>query len=237
MSKVEEVINVRAQAAIDRYNKQLVYMRGWLSGVKFHNALRALEFARSVHKSVRKDGYTPEFAHQIEIACFAVTLLPHLQHPEETLTTIFLHDITEDYDVTHYMLTERFGDIVSKSVQRLDRYVKNLGGRNVLRGDGSRERRDEAEYYSTIAGCPIASIDKGLDRMHNMRYMEGVFTPEKQVRYAMEVEDHILPMLKAARRLHVSQELAYYNIKTVLELQVEAVRAMHGGNVPWRDAK
>jgi hypothetical protein len=53
--------------------------------------------------------------------------------------------------------------------------------------------------------------------------MPDVFTPEKQRSYIDEAVDHILPMLKQARRKHPRQELAYENAKLMLVSQIQLI--------------
>ncbi len=76
-----------------------------------------------------------------------------------------------------------------------------------------------------MATDPIASIGKGGDRMHNLQSMIGVFTKDKQKNYVTEAENKIIPMLKLARRNFPQQELAYENIKLVLNTQMQLIKA------------
>lgn len=193
---------------IKPYEKLHISLRYFLLGKGFYKAADALEFAGSYHTGFRKDGITPEFQHQIEITHYLRTLIPSLMFPEETLTTALLHDVTEDYGVLSSTITERYGSDISQAVQLLDKNGKSL-----------------EFYFSGIANNPIASIVKGGDRMHNIQTMVGVFSPEKQLKYINEVEDHFLPMLKTARRKFVSQESAYENIKHILTSQLELLKA------------
>lgn len=191
-----------------QYDKLKVSLRYFLLGAQFYKAADALEFAAGYHNGFRKDGVTPEFQHQIEICHYLRTLLPSFMYPEETLTAAILHDVTEDYGVLSSTIRERYGDDVSLAVQLLDKNGK-----------------DPNVYFGGIGSNAIASVVKGGDRMHNIQTMVGVFSPEKQVKYIKEVEEHFLPMLKAARRKFVRQENAYENIKHVLSSQLELLKA------------
>lgn len=193
---------------MNNYDKLRVSLRYFLLGKEFYLAADALEFASVYHNGFRKDGITPEFQHQVEIAHYLRTLLPSFIHPEETLTAAILHDVTEDYGVLSSTIADRYGDVVSVAVNLLDKNGKT-----------------PEVYYKGIAGNPIASIVKGGDRIHNIQSMVGVFSPEKQAKYIKEVEEHFFPMLKLARRKHVRQENAYENIKHVLTSQLELLKA------------
>lgn len=183
-----------------------VAIKYWLHGKGFFNAVRAMEFAAKYHNGTRKDGITPEFHHQVCIASYVRTL-PTLLHPEETLETIFLHDVIEDYGVDLGVIESEFGLLVRKSVSLMSKTINGYTA-------------DPKAYYDNMKTSPIASIAKGADRMHNFQTMHGVFSEDKQRTYIKECEDFIMPMLREARNLFPEQEPAYENVKHVLLSQI-----------------
>lgn len=196
------------------YEKRFVSLRYWLLGMAvansaYYETVEALEWAKTVHTGTRKDGKTPEFQHQLEIAHYVRTLHTSLMYPAQTLTAVIYHDLKEDYPEHTLELRSRCSDQVYHSVSLLDKNGK------------SKEM-----YFHDISNDPIASIVKGGDRNHNMRTM-GIWTPDKQLAYADDVNVYFLPMLKVARRTFPQQEPAYENIKHILTTQVELIRAMH----------
>lgn len=193
---------------LNHYEKLRISLRYFLIGKGFYETADAFEFAGNHHDGLRKDGKTPEFQHQIQIAHYIRTLLPSLEHPAETLTAIALHDLCEDKDIDHSEIYNRYGQLVGEAVFLLDKNGKTT-----------------ANYFDGIAGNRIASIVKGGDRIHNLQSMIGVFSSDKQQDYVKEVEDYFLPMLKIARRSFLKQEAAYENIKHMLESQVELLKA------------
>lgn len=198
-----------------KFEKKLLTLRQLLIGAQYFEALAALEFAKGFHLGTRKDGVTPEFQHQIEIALFALTL-PDLMFREEVIATIFLHDVREDYHVTDAEIRVLFQDLVFAN--RVCLAVENMT--KEWRG----ERKDEVELFEAMSKDPIASIAKGCDRIHNIGSMMGVFTIEKQKIYVQEVHDLFLPMLKKARRIFPHQTRAYENIKFVLHTQMDLIQ-------------
>jgi (p)ppGpp synthase/HD superfamily hydrolase len=176
----------------------------------YYETIEALEWAKTVHTGMRKDGVTPEFQHQLQIAHYVRTLHTSLIYPAETLTAVLYHDLKEDYPELTLELQSRCSDRVFNAVKLLDKNGKT----------------HEAYFHDLATDC-IGSVAKGGDRIHNLQTMVGVFSPEKQLAYVEEVELHFLPMLKEARRRFPRQEPAYENIKHVLTTQVELIRSIH----------
>lgn len=195
---------------VQKAEKRLVALRYWLQGRGFHRALKALEFGAQWHIGERKDGM-PEYSHQIWQANFVRTLDGTLLDTENQIVVAFLHDVVEDYPVSLEDINKHFGKDVSRAIERIS---KVIGGK----------KKSEEEYYGLMSDCPLASLGKGVDRMHNHQTMPGAFTREKQASYIAETERFILPMLKQARRRFPEQEPAYENVKHNLMMQIELLR-------------
>jgi (p)ppGpp synthase/HD superfamily hydrolase len=202
---------------MNKFQKRKLVLRQQLIGAKYTDALVAMEFAEKHHTGTRKDGVTPEFDHQVSIALYALTL-PFMRFREEIIATIFLHDVREDYGITHAEIVALFPEDPAKGeriAQAVDRMTKTFRG----------QVRDETDLFALMAADPIASIAKGCDRIHNLQSMVGVFSPEKQQSYVEEARALFLPMLKTARRNFAYQVHAYENIKFVLVSQMELIEA------------
>lgn len=196
---------------MDKYEKLRISLRYFLLGKGYYQAADALEFAASYHTGFRKDGKTPEFQHQIEIAHYLRSLLPSLLYPEDTITAALLHDTPEDYDVKSDVIEKRYNKRVAMATELLNKH---------------RWSSKEIQF-DAMAEDAIASIVKGGDRSHNLQSMVGVFRPQKQLEYINEAETYFLPMLKKARRKFVKQELAYENIKHVLQTQIQLLKEIN----------
>jgi (p)ppGpp synthase/HD superfamily hydrolase len=199
------------------YEKIRAAIRYWMLGRKFFTALKAMDFAMAHHVGVRKDNVTPEFQHQVSQANFARTLIDSFLYPEETLATIFLHDVVEDCDVKLSEIANRFGPVIAKATSLMTNQIDGI-------------KKPKEIYYGQQASHAIASLGKGIDRIHNQSSMVGVFTVTKQLDYIAETTDYILPMLKVARKNFPEQEAAYQNIKHVLEVQMQLIQAMQVQN-------
>ncbi len=194
-----------------KFDKLFSHLNGYLLGAKYHKAIKALQYARKKHSGKRKDGVTPEFMHQVEIALQAITL-KNLIDEEKVLIAIFLHDVEEDFDIARSEISLLFGNDNETIVWSLTKKYKG-------------QKKNSEEYFNAIANCPIASIVKGLDRIHNVKSMIGVFSPEKQLNYIKEVNDFFIPMLKKASHEFPEQMLAYRNIIHSLRYQLPVIEA------------
>jgi (p)ppGpp synthase/HD superfamily hydrolase len=197
------------------YNKIRAAIRYWMLGRKYFTALRAMDFAMEHHTGLRKDKSTPEFQHQVSQANYARTLIDSFIYPEETLAAIFLHDVVEDCGVTLAEIQTRFGSLIAETTSRMTNQVDGVKKPNEI-------------YYGQQAIHAIASLTKGIDRIHNQSSMVGVFAIAKQIEYIKETTTYILPMLKQARKNFPEQEAAYQNIKHVLEVQMQLIQSMIG---------
>jgi (p)ppGpp synthase/HD superfamily hydrolase len=188
------------------YAKMKIAIRYWLIGRKYYNAVKALDFAESYHTGIRKDGQ-PEFSHQISQANYCRVFDELLDFPEETFCVIFLHDILEDYDVTYEQLLELFGVVVADATLKMSKIRNGVKIPNDI-------------YYVEMLTCPIASLAKGVDRLHNLFTMVGGFTSEKQISYINETLEYVVPLLKKARRNFHKQEGVFHNIKYIITVHV-----------------
>lgn len=199
---------------IDNITKSRIALYYYLVGKGFTKALRAFNYAERFHSGTRKDGVTPEFAHQIWIANYARTLRIDDSILEDLFSVIFIHDVMEDFDVGFSEITEIFGERVSKSGQLMTKKHR-----------GTQKPFDL--YIDEISLDLIASIAKGIDRLHNITTMVGVFSVDKQKQYIDEVENHFYPMLKKARKNFPCHESVFINIQTNLESRIALIKAIH----------
>ena len=195
------------------YNKMKLAIRSWMHGRGYFMAIKAMNFAENLHQGTRKDG-SPEFSHQVSQLCYAKTMVDNLLFPEETLAVIALHDLIEEYNVTHKELIDLFGTTVANATFKMTKVF-----------DGNRLPDDI--YYKTLATCPIASIAKGFDRVHNLMSMLGGFKPEKRASYIVETLEKTVPMLKTGRRSFPEQQPVYENIKFVMTNQIQLYNALN----------
>ena len=204
-------------AAFERFSKLRISLRYWMLGKSesdpaWLRPLMALEYAEKLHCGTRKDGYTPEFAHQLEIAHHLRTFSQICRSPDQVIACALLHDVCEDHDIGFEEIEQRFGRDIARSVRLL---TKKHRGKHI----------EPEIYFSSIAEDPVAALVKIADRIHNLSSMGNVFTPQKQLDYCAEADLRFLPMLKTAKRNFPDLEGVFENLKTTLCLQIKLCRA------------
>lgn len=197
----------------EEFTKAHIALRYWMLGRDWHLAGSALDFAERHHTGTRKDGVTPEIAHQIQVAHYLRNLHELLMFPEESIATAFLHDVREDYDVADEEIRERFGSRVADAVDAMTKTFRGVD-------------REPQAVFDRISADPIASVVKASDRIHNQHTAFGVFSAQKIDEYVGETETYFLPMLKAARVRFTRQEPVYENTKFVLKSQMALLRGL-----------
>lgn len=216
-------------AALARFTKLLVSLRYWCLGrahegpESFYKTLEALNFALEYHTGKRKDGFTPEFVHQLEIAHYLRTLEGSIKNLSDVLICALLHDVVEDYFVSIEVIESRFGKKNAQSIKALSKKYKESGSEVVT-------SVAEEVYFDVISKDEQASIVKAADRINNMGSMLGVFSVAKQKAYVRECKQYFLPLIKKAKRNFPWQEAAYENAKLVIEGQIKLFDALHQEN-------
>lgn len=195
------------------FEKMRIALRYYLIGKGYFKALEAMEFAERYHTGTRKDG-SPEFSHQVSQAHLARTLLNNIRYQEEIFIVIFLHDICEDKGISFEELELKFGKLATDSIKLMTKLYRGVKIPNEV-------------YYKNMVDCPITSLAKGFDRVHNLMSMLGGFKPEKRMSYIQETFDYTIPMLKAAKRRFPDQESVYENIKFIMTNQIQLYIALN----------
>lgn len=202
------------QQSLLRCEKSRIALRYWLLGRNFLACLRAMDEAERLHCGTRKDGVTPEFAHQIWIANYLRTLPLPGGDLELAIQAAFFHDTAEDKDVPVADIGLRYGAVVSDIVDRLTKEFRGV-------------KVPEATYFRRIGESGLAALVKGVDRLHNLDSMVGVFTQAKQIAYIDETRRWHLPMVRAAARRFPEYEPCFENIKRSLYAKIELIELIH----------
>ena len=165
--------------------KEMAYLKGFLKGKGFNQALKALQFAKVCHKGqIRKTG-EPYIMHPVRVCTMLLSLGVD---NDDILAVALLHDVAEDCKVSMSDLTKmRFDTFIINGVDAL---TKKFGQTN-------------EEYYSILMSSNEAYVllPKLCDRSHNVSTMAGAFSPEKIKKYIIETETLVYELFEHAKKV------------------------------------
>lgn len=194
-----------------QFEREKSALKFYYIGKGFHKALKALGFAERHHNGLRKDKLTPEFHHQIQI-CLMIVELKDVMYEERLHVAMLLHDTQEDYQISSEEIQTHIGHIAAEDVWLLTKKFGNMV-------------KDTDQIFEDMALNPVASLGKGIDRLHNMKTMIGVFQPVKILAYCKEAKTKILPMLKKASKLFPEQQSAYHIVSEQIKYLIKSSTA------------
>lgn len=182
-------------------NKEILFLKGWLKGRNFNQALKAIHLAEKWHIHYKRKSGEPFISHPIRIANALVSLGVE---DEKILTVAILHDVLEDTDISKEELSNNFDEDVVEAIELLTK----------------KENVNLENYYRNIFFNPRACVVKIADRCHNVSTMY-FFNEEKTRNYINETELYIIPLCSAISNNypHLSNYiyLMKYHIESILE--------------------
>jgi len=134
----------------------------------------AHDFAKDAHKEQTRLSGDPYILHPVEVAY----ILADLEQDTSTICAGLLHDVLEDTDANHEILTKKFGEDIYQLVDGVTKLSKI-----------SFESKEEAQaenfrkMFLAMAKDIRVVIIKLADRLHNMRTLKHM-SKEKQIRIA-----------------------------------------------------
>lgn len=146
---------------------------------------RAYVFSMKAHGSQKRDSGEPFFTHPLEVA----SLLVEYQLDCHSIVTALLHDTVEDTLATLEEIQELFGPEIASLVAGVTK-ISRLGLQS--------EKAQQAENFCKLVLAMSTDIRvlmvKLADRLHNMRTLHFVPSPEKRRRIARETMDIYVPL-------------------------------------------
>lgn len=199
------------------YSKLRTKVLGIIEGLTladpdYNELRRLLTFCEGIHTNTRKDG-SKEFSHQLEMIAYAITFHAQLTDPLSVYCAILVHDVLEDYPEERGAMLSEFPSVVDLST-RLSKFK-----------DSSHDEDKYYGYFASLAGCPVCSIVKLIDRIHNLSTAPGVFTEAKLHEYLLETEKYYFGLIRECK-LRYENRSVYENLKFVLTTQVNTIQAL-----------
>jgi GTP pyrophosphokinase len=159
---------------------------------------RAYVYAMKVHGSQKRESGDPYFSHPIEVA----GILTNLKLDDNSIITALLHDVVEDTDATLEDVEQMFG----KDIGRLVDGVTKLS-RLELQSEQTRHAENFRKLVVAMSEDIRVLLVKLADRLHNMRTLRSVKSPDKRRRVARETMDIYAPLAERIGMQRFKDEL------------------------------
>ncbi len=184
---------------------------------------RAYVFSMMAHGSQKRASGDPYFSHPLEVA----GILTELKLDSDSIVTGLLHDTVEDTVATLREIENNFGPSVAHLVDG----VTKLSSLELQSADSRQIENFRKLLLATSRDIRVLLV-KLADRLHNMRTLEFIKSPEKRVRIARETIDIYAPLADRIGMQRLKDELEscafsvlYPDALATIEARLEFLRA------------
>lgn len=191
-------------------DKMYTFIRGFATGAKMPETLKALTYARQKHEGQFRKSGDPYIVHPLTMACNAISLGIR---DDEVLATILLHDVCEDCNVSLAELP--VSDNVKRGVELMTFKVL----------DSETKESAKERYYNFILQSREATMTKIIDRCHNVSSMAGTFSKEKLLSYIEETRHFVYPLLRKAKDRYPEDADVLFILKYHMTSVIDSIEA------------
>ena len=150
------------------------------------NALnRAYVYAMKMHGSQKRASGDSYFSHPLEVA----GILTDMRLDTNTIITALLHDTIEDTDASPETIKRLFGEEILRLVDGVTKLT-----RIELQSDRTKQAENFRKLVLAMSEDIRVLLVKLADRMHNMRTLHFIQSPDKRRRIAAETMDIYAPL-------------------------------------------
>ncbi len=185
-------------------------VRAYAPNVDEDRLNRAYVYTVQMHGGQKRASGDPYFSHPVEVA----GLMTDLRMDEETIITALLHDTVEDTLTTIEDIEAKFGSEVAQLVDGVTKLSK-------IEAQTEDERAAEnlRKFLLAISNDIRVLLVKLADRLHNMRTLHFIKSPEKRRRIAKETMDIYAPL---AERIGMYEYMREMQLLAFEQLEPEA---------------
>ena len=176
--------------------------------------LKACEFSKNAHGTQKRESGDPYFQHPLEVA----GIMADMKLDVASVITALLHDTVEDTDITLDDIEKEFGSEVAKLVDGVTKLTKIE-----FQPDHIRQAENFRKLLVAMSEDIRVLLVKLADRIHNMRTLGFVKSPEKRLRIAHETMEIYAPLAERIGIQKVKNELQELSFK---ELHPEAHKSI-----------
>ena len=191
-------------------------VRAYIPDVDEDRLNRAYVFTVQMHGTQKRASGDPYFSHPVEVA----GLMTDLKMDEDTIITALLHDTVEDTLTSIEDVEGRFGSEVARLVDGVTKLSK-------IEAQTEDERAAEnlRKFLLAISDDIRVLLVKLADRLHNMRTLHFIKSPEKRRRIAKETMDIYAPL---AERIGMYEYMREMQLLAFEQLEPEAYQTITG---------
>jgi GTP pyrophosphokinase len=164
--------------------------------------IKAYEFSKFHHRFQQRSSGEPYFVHPLEVARIATTW----KLDSQSIITALLHDTVEDTAATLADIEKEFGADVARLVDG----VTKLNSIEI--NPESSEKSEQAENLRKLVLAMSLDVRvlliKLMDRLHNMRTLKFLKSPEKMRRKALETQEIYAPLAQRIGMQSLYDELS-----------------------------
>lgn len=154
---------------------------------------KAIDFAIHYHGSQTRESGEPYYHHPLEVA----EIIIKMRLDSNSVITALLHDTVEDTELTLEEIEKNFGSEVAKLVDGVTKLSKIE-----FMPDNVRQAENFRKLLLAMSDDIRVLLVKLADRLHNMRTIDAVKSPEKRMRIALETKEIYAPL---AERIGIQQ--------------------------------
>lgn len=164
--------------------------------------IKAYEFSKFHHRFQQRSSGEPYFVHPLEVARIATTW----KLDSQSIATALLHDTVEDTVATLADIEKEFGPEVARLVDG----VTKLNSIEI--NPETSEKSEQAENLRKLVLAMSMDVRvlliKLMDRLHNMRTLKFLKSPEKMRRKALETQEIYAPLAQRIGMQSLYDELS-----------------------------
>ncbi len=190
---------------------------------------RAYVYTVQKHGSQKRASGDPYFSHPVEVA----GLMTDLKLDQETIVTALLHDTVEDTLATIEDIEKHFGPEVARLVDGVTKLSKIE-----QMAENERAAENLRKFLLAMSEDLRVLLVKLADRLHNMRTLHHIKSPEKRRRIARETMDIYAPLAERVGMYEYMREmqlLAFEQLEpeafATIDRRLEQLRQSDAGQV------
>ncbi len=170
----------------------------------------AYDLAEKAHSTQRRENGDPYFSHPVAVA----DILAGYHLDVASIATALLHDVVEDTSCKPSEIEARFGKEIAGLVDGVTKLT-----RLELQSDRTKQAENFRKLVLAMSRDIRVLLVKLADRLHNMRTLHFVRTPEKRKRVARETMEIYAPLAERIGMDAIKTELQTLSFK---QLEPEA---------------